>query len=292
MSHFTVLVVGDDVEEQLSPFDENIEMPRYKKEEVSEEEKEQMVDYYIEHENFEGTFEECYVKYGNDWNGNGWRKGITGVWHIWSTYNPQSQWDWYSVGGRWSGFFKLKEDATGKMGRPGVFGNEAKKGYVDIIEKNNWDIEGTKNDAKERAMKHYTLLESCFPNGFPKMTILWKDVDYKSEESKEAYHNQEALVIRKDIDSSKLSEEQKKAFAWFDLVDFQCTLEEYGQRAYDNAISTFAMVVDGEWVEKGSMGWFGMSSNEMEQTDWNKIIDRIIDEADDETTFTIVDCHI
>ena len=25
------------------------------------------------------------------------------------TYNPNSKWDWYSIGGRWSGFLPLKE---------------------------------------------------------------------------------------------------------------------------------------------------------------------------------------
>jgi len=42
-----------------------------------------------------------------------------------STYNPQSKWDWYSLGGRWLGYFKLKGRKGGKLGRAGVFGNEA-----------------------------------------------------------------------------------------------------------------------------------------------------------------------
>ena len=29
-----------------------------------------------------------------------------------STYNPNSKWDWYSIGGRWSGFLKLKKDGA------------------------------------------------------------------------------------------------------------------------------------------------------------------------------------
>ena len=29
MSHFAVLVIGDDIEEQLAKYDENLEMPRY-----------------------------------------------------------------------------------------------------------------------------------------------------------------------------------------------------------------------------------------------------------------------
>jgi len=29
MSHFTVLITGDDIEAQMAPFDENLEVPRY-----------------------------------------------------------------------------------------------------------------------------------------------------------------------------------------------------------------------------------------------------------------------
>lgn len=43
---------------------------------------------------------------------------------VYSTYNPKSKWDWYSLGGRWSGLIKLKEGATGIEGRSGVFDNE------------------------------------------------------------------------------------------------------------------------------------------------------------------------
>ena len=29
-----------------------------------------------------------------------------------TTYNPDSKWDWYEIGGRWSGFLKLKKDGA------------------------------------------------------------------------------------------------------------------------------------------------------------------------------------
>lgn len=78
MSHFTVLVVGEDVEGQLAPFDENLD-----------------------------------------------------------TRNPK--YDWWVIGGRWRGFFKLKRGAEGKLGEPGVFDNppfldadQAPKGDIDF----------------------------------------------------------------------------------------------------------------------------------------------------------------
>jgi hypothetical protein len=40
-----------------------------------------------------------------------------------SHYNPDSKWDWYTIGGRWSGILKLKKETKGKTGQPGVFNN-------------------------------------------------------------------------------------------------------------------------------------------------------------------------
>ena len=39
MSHFTVLVVGEDVDEQLAPFDESIIVPKYEVQSLAESDK-------------------------------------------------------------------------------------------------------------------------------------------------------------------------------------------------------------------------------------------------------------
>lgn len=48
--------------------------------------------------------------------------------NIWSTYNPNAQWDWYQIGGRWSNYFPLKErDSEGNI----KYADEATIGEVD-----------------------------------------------------------------------------------------------------------------------------------------------------------------
>jgi len=42
---------------------------------------------------------------------------------VYSTYNPNSKWDWFVLGGRWSGSIQLKDGAKGKSGKSGTFGN-------------------------------------------------------------------------------------------------------------------------------------------------------------------------
>ena len=40
------------------------------------------------------------------------------------------------------------------------------------------------------------------------------------------------------------------------------------------------------------MGWFGMTSNEKEQNDWNKEFYDMIKSLPEDTLLTVVDCHI
>jgi len=40
--------------------------------------------------------------------------------------NPDSKWDWHSLGGRWRGYFKLKPGRKGTLGNPGVSKNKLK----------------------------------------------------------------------------------------------------------------------------------------------------------------------
>ena len=55
------------------------------------------------------SFPALYKEKGEDWNGNAYRLDENGVWAVYSTYNPDSKWDWYAVGGRWSKSIKTKD---------------------------------------------------------------------------------------------------------------------------------------------------------------------------------------
>ena len=158
MSHFTVLVIGKDVDKQLKKYDENIRMPEYKLGEVPQKEKDRILDYYQKNENFVGTFDECYAEYGEEWDNNSLKKDENGVWCEFSTYNPLSQWDWYIVGGRWSGFFKMKPEAVVILGEPGVFDNKAEVGHGDVAMKKDIDFEGMRNDAGIKAGNLYDTI--------------------------------------------------------------------------------------------------------------------------------------
>lgn len=43
------------------------------------------------------SFEECYAKYGKEWNNNEYQKDVDGIWKERTTYNPKSKWDWWAI---------------------------------------------------------------------------------------------------------------------------------------------------------------------------------------------------
>lgn len=69
--------------------------------------------------------------------------------------------------------------------------------------------------------------------------------------------------------------------------------EEYAD--LESLFYTHAVVdKDGDWHEKGEMGWFGVSSEDEKQAaDWKRNYkERFLDNADEDDWITIIDCHI
>lgn len=289
MSHFTVLVIGDNVDQQLAPYDNSIQTAARVRKEVSEEDKEQMVDYYKRNTFFTYflPFEELYKIKGNDWNGNSWVKQ-DGVWVEITTYNPDSKWDWYSVGGRWTGYFKLKPGARGKTGEPGFMSKPPKKGYADIVKKGDIDIESMRNDAGESAGKAYDIAMEIF--GDTPVNKTWVEIKNSVsdiEDSRGLYGDQPRVKAWKE------NPKTKEHFGFFTSPDdFLISKEEYVNNARNSAITPFAVVKDGKWYEKGEMGWWAMVSNEKDQKEWDEQFTKMFDELPDETLLTLVDCHI
>lgn len=56
------------------------------------------------------------------------------------------------------------------------------------------------------------------------------------------------------------------------------------------SLATWGFVINGEWIEKGSMGWFGMSSDDKDN--WPEITADILKSIRDDQYVTVVDCHI
>lgn len=57
--------------------------------------------------------------------------------------------------------------------------------------------------------------------------------------------------------------------------------------------SPFAIVTpEGEWIEKGQMGWWGMTTNEMSDEEWDKKFFEYVSSLDKDNRVVLIDCHI
>ena len=324
MSHFTVIVFGENVDDQLAPYNEDItylpeEYKRFndytdellsawesgtedrvvidgepyhkwnQRFAVRDSIQQWKTSYVYPEENLQtipikelySSFEEfAATRYPSETIDGETRYGY------WS--NPEAKWDWYQVGGRWSGYFKMKpitELPTG-LGSPGVFGNEPQPGTADVIYKRDVDVDGMRDDAEKEAAERWDLFTATV-NGRKWRT--WKQVvsrynldkDGAIDKARAKYHSQE--VIR------DLSEA-----GFYNPEDFQMSREKYIERARHHALAPFAYVIYGEWHGRGEMGWWGFSTNDDERhiRDWAKEFNEFFDSLPDDMIITLVDCHI
>lgn len=295
MSHFTVLIIGNEPESQLEPFDEGLEIPEFCSGEVSEEDKARMVEYYNKNDKNPDNlgFDELYSLFGEDWDGGNLRKNpVTGVWEEWSSYNPNSKWDWYQLGGRWSGMLKLKEGADGEVGEPSLISEvRAEVGYADQAFKRDIDFEGMRNEAEARCRAEYDRVVAIFGGEIPKVEHLWSTVIDKEnpffapmtiDEKRDFYHAQPGSLKAKEF---------QKELGWnFELDEYQKPLDELVKERRESAGQTFAILKDGVWYEKGEMGWWACVSNEKDN--WSSEFAKLLDEIPDDTLVSVYDCHI
>lgn len=314
MSHFVVLVIGPHVDRQLAPFCEDLEHPGVTPEriDVTEERRHQYENLSTarvklpdgtldapwseaawidpldhakgKHEEVEVPFKQMYATFEafvEDWHSEEVAEDGT----VGYETNPRAKWDWYQVGGRWTGYFKLKEGATGKLGEPGCMTEASKPGYADIVYKRDIDLHGMRMEAEEEAGKQWDKVHAVIDGHDWKV---WRDVlalfPGNIDGARDFYQAQDAVTaVRKAQDTI--------GFIW-ELDVYHCTRAEFVKRARDNALVPYAILKDGEWYQKGEMGWWGMSRDEVSQDEWNEKVNALLDELPDSTILTAVDCHI
>lgn len=211
----------------------------------------------------------------------------------WSTYNPDSKWDWYQVGGRWAGKFSIKSDASpidfsmGELSWGWDVGADDPRfaNKADVAKKRAIDFEAMRDVARKEANERWDQYEAAVADYGP-LPESFMDLDRTSEEfaaAREAYWQNATVVALREV----------IGFMAFPTEEFAGTRADYVQRAANGVVPGFAYLDHNGWIEPGKMGWFGMSSDTPESRDeYNAKINQIIDELPDDVTLVNVDCHI
>lgn len=284
MSHFSVLIIGDNVDEQLAPYNESIKVApyvEYTKEELIKKWREEIQEYergtyakYLENpEKYieENKWKPDHIKYVSEefpkrleWTDDEVYnhqikfyepEQIGENWEVYSTYNPKSKWDWYEVWGRWTGELVVKQGVKPEAIKFSPFNSDE---FIERMTKEN------------RAN-----------------TALIKDIDLvKMKES-----------VIKDLEKRYDELESNSPYAIFvphteREYAYTHTKKEYTEKYYPGIFNFFAIVKDWVWYEKGTMHMFGMTSNHSEPEEWNKQVEKLISNLHPDTRLTVVDCHI
>ncbi|HUS50552.1 MAG TPA: hypothetical protein VMZ91_10330 [Candidatus Paceibacterota bacterium] len=274
MSHFTLLVIGPENEEELEqimePFNEldlSQEEMRFdsraefnKKLTIEEAEEE-----YQKFKNTGLTTAPTYENldnYMDKYNGYSLNPEKT---HYGYYSNPNAKWDWYQVGGRWAGWFRVK---TGKIGKQG---HHRAKDFASITGEKVADLEETQVDQ-----------------------VRIGDIDFEGmylDKRLEAENNWEKAFEKFPISEDKEEEKRRRADRHFRYdIKKEDTKEKYIEK--ECSLSTFAVLKDKKWYENGEMGWWGFVSDKKEEDIWDKEFNNLIKNLSPDTMVTLVDCHI
>ena len=317
MSHFTVLVIGYDYEGQLSPYDESIRAVPYRRywddedlqwREESLTEPPTSGDAFVPKRGKDGRvpLEDLVRAYNERWASDDGDQAFLdpegGIYQM-TTYNPHAKWDWYSVGGRWRGYFKLKDGGEGEIGESGVGDNnptfdadQCLKGDVDVEYMR--DVRG---DAAGALWDRAQVVFGDLPEARPWKEFYADALDPETanprpgaiEEARTLYGEQPRVVAMRAHDKEVGWQNAICDFFGPRVEDFQGSREEYVQDARDATLPTFAYVYRGEWFAPGKMGMFGLSSDEeADRKVFRRAFNEFFDSLPDDTQLTLVDCHI
>jgi hypothetical protein len=334
MSHFTVLVVGDDIEKQLQPFHE-FECTGVDDEHVRDvDETDEVREYMargnsladaLEYFGLKAVREErlkedldlvgphkygyAVVRASTRWSASSIEHALSGylfeqgaaesqvraaaeaaaevlsddeLVRVVRRTNPDKKWDWYQVGGRWSGMLLLKPGAVGECGEPGVMGSRHKNEGVDSALKRDVDFESMQQRAAESAGDRWLRAHEIIAG---RTWLTWEQLrsDVPDIDTARMLYRAQPVVL----DFAKC-----KDFAWGGPDEFAIPCGEYVVRARRRAISTFALLKDGKWYERGSMGWWGIVHDEKDEDEWLRQFEELLQGLPPDTRLTIVDCHI
>ncbi|MBA9067468.1 hypothetical protein FHR71_001198 [Methylobacterium sp. RAS18] len=226
--------------------------------------------------------------------------------------NPNKKWDWWVLGGRWSGMLAPAYDphkdpenfetcwlcaGTGVRtdGRSGAGCNGCDGTGRSLKHAPKWrqvgnsaqiaslSIENIRATGGERAAANYDRRHAIIASRpIPDFDALAEQ--HGHEAGRKLYWADPVMI---DL--------QKAGETWLDREDMRLlrgSREAAIEAGRLDALATLAVVKDGQWHERGEMGWFGVVHGEQDRDVWRREVNSMIDSLPPEAWVSIVDCHI
>jgi hypothetical protein len=313
MSHFTLIVelpagtppaeYEDKVAELMAPYDEDREVPEYRSYwDRGTPQEHWSFEYVLESsERLSAvdtvTWSDFVDAYNLHYKGDGGRAVLYDAErdcpYEMTTYNPDSKWDWWCVGGRWRGYFtmmtKMSSDDAQRLIISGIDwmneGHEVRQHACDGGPIRLLDLVGQRLRVEREANEYADKYERAIL-GTPEAVTWGEALEMfdNVDEARTFYHEQPRVAATRDLNG----------FFGNPISDFQWGREQYVRRAVLSAVPGYAYLTqDGEWLAPGEMGWFGMSSDTLQSREtYDQLINGRIASVDPDTVLIIIDCHI
>jgi len=210
--------------------------------------------------------------------------------------NPNKEWDWWVVGGRYNGRLFAKAGAPSEKGQGGLMTPVSATG-ADIVRRGDLDFDAMKLkkqqerqtwiDTIQRDLAGMSLADiEAGIHADRELHEIWLALDEPRPRGDE--HTKWLATM-----GQKGELATKARAGWgFERPSLKPgqTIAEWVRDV--PAITSWAVLRDGEWTEKGSMGWWGMASNEKDEDEWMAAVSKLVDDLPLDYWITVVDCHI
>jgi hypothetical protein len=210
-----------------------------------------------------------------------------------STYNPDSKWDYWRIGGRGRDRFVAKQESPllvhSKRDWDSPKATHVRQRRCDGGPIRLLDFEAMRREAEKKANARYTD---------------WETVAAKHPTAR-GWDHFVGLVEAKSIDiggarrtygDQPLIAEWRTRDEWGDcpVQEFMPPREEYVARARAAAVPGYALVtLDEEWLAPGRMGWFGGSSDGPgEREAYHVAANKYLETVNPDIILVALDCHI
>lgn len=195
--------------------------------------------------------------------------------------NPNKQWDWWVVGGRYSGKLTTKS---------GEVVNQCQMKDLDF-ESMRQAVVKRRSDAVESAIADMPAVETLVIWRKHSETITATRAAWEAAQSGKSFADW--LTANPD-NPTTIARDKRVLNALGDwgagVPDSAPDPFEWARNA--PALTCWAVLKDGQWQEKGEMGWFGMAANEKPEGEWEDLVSNLVRDLPEDFFISVVDCHI
>lgn len=218
-------------------------------------------------------------EFAKDADGYSLHEGKFGRWN-----NPNHKWDWWQVGGRYSGRAACKGGQLRDQFAWADFDAESSRKL------RAEQLRASVEEALDRLKKDKGVGRAEALSLWAAHVRAWPQVAASWTKQKPMFDHVNELPPGHPTRAAR----DAGVLTW--LGDFGANVPEaepdpFAWAARANPLTCLAFVKEGKWHEKGSIGWFGVISNEMPDAAWTDSVEAMLASLLPTDWVTVVDCH-